>query len=111
MDAPGGFGDGHALHAVDAGLVFQTREGAVALDGEDDFFEAADAGFVLREDFNAPAAFFGVAAVHAEQVARKEGGFIAAGAGADFDDHVAVVARVLGHQQGFELFFEGFGAR
>ncbi len=47
--------------------------------------------------------FLGVARVHAAQVGRKQPGFVAAGAGADLDDHVAFVIRVLGHQHGAQL--------
>jgi hypothetical protein len=55
-----------------------------------------------------------MAGIHAEEVAREEGGFVAAGAGADFDDGVAVfvgVRREKGGEeaalQGGEFFLEG----
>jgi hypothetical protein len=40
----------------------------------------------------------GVALVHAEQVAGEQRRLVAAGAGADFEDGVALVHRVLGQQ-------------
>ena len=39
-----------------------------------------------------------IALVHPEQIAGKQGSLVAAGAGADFEDDVAVIHRVLGQQ-------------
>ena len=47
------------------------------------------------QDFRLPALLGGIALVHAEEVAGKQRGFVAAGAGADFEDRVVVVHRVL----------------
>ena len=73
---------GHALDAVDAALVLQSRVGALALDLEDDLLQAADAALAVRHHFDLPAAVLGVARVHAEEVGREERGFVAARAGA-----------------------------
>ena len=45
-----------------------------------------------------PAVALGVAGVHAEEVGREEGRLLAAGAGADLDDDVAVVVGILGQE-------------
>jgi len=54
---------------------------------------------VLADGFDLPAARFGVAAVHAQQIAGKDGGLIPAGAGADLQINVALIARVARQQQ------------
>jgi hypothetical protein len=48
----------------------------------------------------------GIARVHAEKVAREDRGLVAAGAGADFEEDVGVVARVLRDQQELQRAFE-----
>jgi hypothetical protein len=50
------------------------------------------------DDLHPPALLLGVAGVHAEQLGREEGGLVAAGAGADLEDDVALVVRVLRDQ-------------
>ena len=100
---PGGFGVGHALHAVHAGFELELGEHAAAAHFGDDFLEAAFAAFADRQDFRLPALLGGVALVHAEQVAGEQRGLVAAGAGADFQDGVVVVHRVFGNQRELEL--------
>ena len=113
MDAALAFGDRHALHAVSAGFVAQPAVDAGAGDLHDDFAVAAQFGFAGRQDLGLPAALFGVAQVHAQQVAGKERTLVAAGAGADFDDGVAGVVGVAWQQQVFDAGFgflqAGFG--
>ena len=89
MDAALGFSGGDTLDTVDAAFVFEDAEDVLARDFGDDFFEAADFGGAGLEDLGTPAAGFGEAGVHTEQIRGKEGGFIAAGAGADFEEGVA----------------------
>ena len=48
-----------------------------------------------------------VSDVHPEKVCTKEGCFIAACSGSDFQDNVLLVVRVLRKEQDFELFFLG----
>src|SRR5712672_1907118 len=55
VNATAGFGLGHTLHAMDAGLVFQTRIDFVAFDQRDRLLQAADSGFRRVEDFHLPA--------------------------------------------------------
>src|SRR3546814_15984589 len=79
------------LYAVGAGFEFQLAVDIVTLDPGDDFFIAAVFAFVLREDFHPPAATFGVARIHAKQVAGKNCRLVAAGAGTDLEKHIATV--------------------
>ena len=75
-------------------------------DQRDDFLEAADAGLAGGGDFHLPALRFGVARVHAEDFGGEQGGLVAAGAGADFEDDVLIVVGVLGQQEDFEIFLD-----
>ena len=106
VDASLRFGFRHALHAVRAGLELEPRERALAFDARDDFLVAAVLAVARREDLDAPAAALGVARVHAEQIAGEDRGFVAAGAGAHFEEEVGVVAFVLRDQQHVELAVE-----
>ena len=94
MDAPLRLGLRHALDAVRAALVLEDREGAVALDGEDDLLEAARLALVRRQDLGLEAAPLGVAGEHAVDVAGPERRLVAADALAHLDDHVLRVGRV-----------------
>ena len=55
--------------------------------------------------------FGGVALVHAIEIAGEQGGLVAAGAGADFEDGAVVVHRILGQQRETDLVAERFLAR
>ncbi len=122
MDTSLGFGNGHALHAVDAALVFEVGPhalvgGGCALrtDRERDVLEAAKLRMGRTQLSNAPAVCLGVATVHARQVGGKQRGFFAAFTGFDFEDDVHRVLGVAGSQDFDEglmgrcfLFFEGW---
>ncbi len=107
VDAAGGLGRRHALDAVRAALVLQARVGRVALDQRRDRLDPADARVVPVHDLDLPAHAFGVALVHAEELAGKERGLVAAGAGPDLEEHVARVVGVPGQQQDLQLLLEG----
>jgi hypothetical protein len=107
VDAALCFGCGNALDAVNAGFVFHLGVDALAFHDGGDVFEAADIGVGLGEDFDLPLVLLGEAEIHAEDLGDKERGFIAAGAGAEFEDDIFVVVGVLGEKQDFELFFGG----
>ncbi len=110
VDAPAGLGRRHALHAVHAGFEFQMRKDALAGDGGDDFLVAADLALAGRRGLESPAACGGIALVHAKQVAGEKRRLVAAGAGADFEDGVLVVGRVLGQQQDLDVLLQRFDA-
>jgi hypothetical protein len=73
-----------------------------ATDG-DHFLEAADFGRGGGDNLDAPALLLGVALVHAQEVAREERRFVAAGAGADFEHGGALVGGVAGEELEGEL--------
>ena len=92
-------GIGYALHAMNARFVFEFGEGAAAVDFGDDFFIAAHRAFARGHQLDLPSLLGGIALVHAEQVAGEQGGLVSAGAGADFENHIALVHRVLGQKR------------
>ena len=106
VDAALRFGGRHALHAVAAGLELELRIGALADDARDDFLVAAHLARAFRHDLDLPALALGVARVHAEQVAGEQRRFVAAGAGADFEEDVALVVGVFRQQQLLQVGFE-----
>ena len=103
VNAAARFGGGHALHAMDAAFVFHLAVDAAPFDVGDDFFDAADAVVVGRHHLNAPALFFGELAVHPEQLIREERRLVAAGSGADFEDDVFLIVRILRDEQHLDL--------
>ncbi len=105
VDATARLGLGHALDAVDAGFEFQPGEDALALDASHEFLDAAEVGQLFFEDLEAPAHALGVALVHLLQVGGEERCFLAAGAGADFQDRRAGVGGVLGQEGEAEGLF------
>ncbi len=86
-----GLGGGHTLHAVHAALVLEHAVDARAAHRDDNLLEAAGRAGALRCDGGGPAAALAVAQIHLGQVAGKEGGFVAACAGAYLEDYVFVV--------------------
>ena len=60
-------------------------------------------GLVEAHDLGLEPVALGVAEVHPVQLGREQGRLVAAGAGADLEDHVAVVVRVARQQQDLEL--------
>ena len=88
----------HALHAVAARFELELRIGACPDDARDHLLVAAELGGRCRHDLDLPAVALGVARVHPEEVAREERRLVAAGAGADLEEDVALVVRVLRQQ-------------
>ena len=93
------FGFRHALHAVHARFKFEFGVGAAAADFGDNLLEAAFGPLAHRQHFRLPALFGREALVHAEEIAGEQRGFVAAGAGTNFDDNVALIHRVLRQQR------------
>ena len=96
---PCALGGRHALHAVAAGFEAQRLVDLVAVDAQHQFLVAAEVGRALAHHLGAPAAALAVAQVHARQVAGEQRRFVAAGAGADFQEGVARVVRVARQQR------------
>src|SRR5688572_23553230 len=106
MDAALGFGGGHALHAVAARLELEARVRALAHHPRDHLLVAARLARALGDDLDLPAVPFGEARVHAEEVAREKRALVAAGAGADLEEQVAIVVRVLRQQHALQVLGE-----
>ena len=83
---PLGLGFGHALHAMAAAFELQLAVGPFALDAQNDLLESAQLGRRHVEHFDLPALVLGVVLVHLVEVAGEQGGLLAAGAGANFQD-------------------------
>jgi tetratricopeptide (TPR) repeat protein len=98
----------YSLHAMGARLELQARERAAAGDAGDDFLIAAVLARVVAQDFDREAFRFGIAPVHAQQIACKKGGLIATRAGPDLEEDVLVVPGILGHEQLAQLVFFPF---
>src|SRR3989337_970326 len=111
VDAALRLGGGDALDAVGAALVLEAGVSAAAMHLEDDLLEAALLALARGEDVDGPALRLGVAGVHAIEVGREEGRLLAAGAGADLDDDVALVVRVGGQQGETQLALAALALR
>src|SRR5215469_6603634 len=98
MDAPLRLGGGHALYAVRTGLEFQPRECPLAGNATDDLAVAAVLAGALAEYLRAEAFGFGIARVHAVQVAGEDRGFVATRPGAHLEKDVALIAPILRQQ-------------
>ncbi len=111
MDATLGFGLRDALHAMGAGLEFQARIDAGTDDAADDLAIAAEIRFAGRDDLDLPALALGIARIHAEEVAGEQRRFVAASAGADFENDALLVVGVARKQQFLQLDLEFGQAR
>src|SRR3989454_6363180 len=89
-----------------AGLELEPGVGPLADDLRDHFLVAAELGGALRDDLGLPALPLGVARVHAEQVGGEERRLVAAGAGADLEEDIALVVRVPGQQRLLQIGLE-----
>ena len=101
---------GHALHAVHAGLELQPGIGSRAADHEVRLLDAAKLRLAVVQKLHGPAARGGIETVHPEKAVRKQGALLAAHAGADLEDDVLAVVRVMGQQQDSKLLLECGGA-
>ncbi len=106
VDAARAFGLRHALHAVHAALELEPAVRALPFDGRDDLLQPAEPGLTGAQDLDAPAPRLGIARVHAEELGGEEARLLAAGAGADLEQHAAIVVRVARQQQHLQLGFE-----
>ena len=84
---------------MDAALELEPAVRAVAGDLDDRLLDAADAGLVEREDLGRELVRIGVAEVHPQDLVGEQRGLLAARAGPDLEDDVAVVVGVARQQQ------------
>ena len=67
------------------------------------FLEAANLAFAMRNHFNFPTLALSVARIHAEQIAGEQRRFIAAGTGANFQENIALVVGIFGDEQFLQI--------
>ena len=72
-----------------------------------DIFIDAAALHIQIQHLHFPFIGFGIAGIEAHQIASEYARFIAAGARADFDNHIFVIAPILGQQHPLELLLQG----
>ena len=70
------------------------------------FLVAAEVGRRFGDDLDLPALTLGIARVHAEQVRREQRRLVAARAGADFEEDVALVVGIPGQQHRLQFGLE-----
>ena len=105
MDAPLGLGFGHALDAVDAALKFQAAVHVGTFDRENNFLHTAEFCLIGADGLALPAAPGSVHRVHAPQAMGKQGRFLTAGTGANFQNNAFFVVGVLGDKQQTQILF------
>ena len=93
------FGNGHALYAVHTAFELQSGPDSICrdrrrLDGNGRVLVTAKIGLVGGQHLGLPAATFGVAQVHAQQVTGEQRGFLAALTALDLENDVLAVIRV-----------------
>jgi hypothetical protein len=75
-------------------------------DAGDQLLVAADLADALGNDLHLPAIAFGVARIHAKQIAGKQCRLVTTGSGANFQKYVALVVRIARQQQGLQIAFD-----
>ena len=98
VDAAGGLGDGHALHAVHAGLVLELLEHVAPLNEQRALLHAAQLGGAVLDELGLPAVAVGVMGVHAQKLRGEQPGLVAARARAHLQHGVARIVRIPGQQ-------------
>ncbi len=89
---------GHALYPVDAGFVFEPGKDPLPAHRRHDLADATQLAFRQFDDLETPAAAFGIALIHPQEIAREKRGLVAAGAGTDFEDRGARVGGIPGQE-------------
>ena len=103
---PCALGRRHALHAMHAGFPAHRAERAVAGHLEHGFLDPAERRRRRATSSRCASRCAREARVHAIEVGREQRRFIAARAGADLDDGVAVVERIARQEQRLELLLD-----
>jgi hypothetical protein len=99
VDAPLGLGLRHPLHPVGAGLELEPAVDVPPSMRLMISLKPPCSPGALAEHLHFQPLALRVAAVHAEQVSGEDRGLVAAGAGADFEEHVRRVVRVARQEQ------------
>ena len=106
VDAAAGLRRRDALHAMDAALELEPAVGAVAGDLEDRLLDAADAGLVEAHEVRVEPVLQGIPGVHPQELGREQRRLLAAGAGPDLHDDVAVVVGIARDERDLEILDE-----
>src|SRR5436190_3000919 len=96
----------HALHAVYPALPAHGSKGTIAGHLEDGFLDAAERALGVRDRLPPPPRALDEPRIHAVEIGREQRGFVAARAGADLDDGVAVVQGIVREERGLESRLE-----
>ena len=100
-----GFGGWHTLNTMAAGLELQSTINPNPLDADHHLFVATQFTDGFADDFHTPTLVGAITGVHAQQIPRKQGRFIATRASADFQKRVTGVVGVFGQQHALQLRF------
>src|SRR5690349_12848410 len=95
----------YALDPMRARLELQSRKRTPPDDATDDFAIAAVLARILAQHFDGESLRLRVAGIHSQQIARENGRFVAASAGAHFEENVLVVPLVLRDEERSQLQF------
>ncbi|OPZ22789.1 MAG: hypothetical protein BWZ10_00247 [candidate division BRC1 bacterium ADurb.BinA364] len=104
----GGFGDGHALHAVDSAFEFHLAVDRFSFDRKHGFLESAQFGRRGGDQVHFPVFGFAEPLIHPCQIGGEQRRFVAARAGANFQNGVFFVVGIGRQQQKLNLAL-GFG--
>src|SRR5438552_8297166 len=88
---------------MDAALELEPAVWAVAVHLHDRFLDPADASFVQAEQLGLEPMALGVPEVHPEELGGEQRRLLPTRAGADLEDHVAIVVRVAREEEHLEL--------
>src|SRR6516225_2163361 len=106
MNAAARFRFGYPLYTVHAGFKFQPRENIRAADDRTGLLEAAKPGLGKIEHFESPPPQSGISLVHPKKLGREKRGLLPTGAGANFQDGIALVVGILWKKRQFYLLLE-----
>ena len=94
VNAPAGFGDGHAFHALNAAFKFQLFVNIRPGDEKNRFTVTATFGVARAHRLDFPTLRIGVAVINARQFCGEKRRFLATRAGANFHNGVSRIRRL-----------------
>src|SRR5713101_1261282 len=106
VDPALGLGRRHSLDAMAAGFELELGVGALTDNARDDLLIAAGITWRFGYNLHLPALAFGIARIHAKEVACEERRLVPSCSGADLEKDVAVIVGVLRQEQLLQLRFE-----
>ena len=106
MNAAARLRNRHALNAVNAALKLQMRPHLGSGNLNHHLFDATAFRDARVDGFDRPSLGLGITRIHSQKISGKKAGFVSPGAGADFQDDVAVFIRVFGQNRQLQLLFQ-----